>query len=450
MNRAQLLIGLMLCALLALLPARHTLALEIAGELHGAVHWSGEVLLTGPVVVPAGARLDIAPGTRVRAATADSTLRIQGVLQVAGEAEAPVEFLTPHGWQGILVDRPQEPPRIRHARFSKAAVALSVQAAEMHLDQVVFRDCTTAIKALREAHLLVMGSRFERNQVGVDADLKSLVDVRDSVFTMHGEAGVRVTNGCRLNVFSSRFADNGAGIVLLQKISGEIRETRFVNNDRGLNCSRIGEGLLVRGNLFEQNRIALESGTFSQPLLSDNRFLGNGTAVKSDQFATGEFLHNLFEGNGTALQNTRRADPLVSHNVFSSNGVAVFCDFSSYPRIRDNNFLDNPLAVKLGSFQSAAGARPPGTQREAGFSGPAQPRAGADAPTQDFIDASSNWWGEDTAQLAAGGSGGNPSIFFDRKDQPEVELGDSEGGGVLDVVHFSPWLGAPVLDAGPR
>ncbi|WP_429884551.1 right-handed parallel beta-helix repeat-containing protein [Geoalkalibacter halelectricus] len=452
MYRPQLHIALICCALLWSLTARPASAMEVAGELSGHTRWSGEVLLTQEVVVLAGARLEIAPGTRVRAATAASVLRIYGALEVAGQAEAPVEFLTPHGWQGIVFERPDQPARIRYARFSGAATALTASGAEVQLEQVTFRECRTAVKGLREAHLRVRDSRFENNQIGVDAELKSRLTLQGCLFEGQAQAGARVATGSHLKLSDCRFVGNGAGLVLQQKITGAITASRFLDNDRGLVGTRTGAGLEVRGNLFENNRIALESETFSQFALSDNRFVRNQTAVKSDQFATGEFLHNLFEGNRTALKNTRRADPRVARNVFYGNEVAVYCDFSSYPRLHDNNFVENPLAVKLGPFQSAAGARLPGAQREVGMIGPG-PGAALNSPPdsiQDFIDASANWWGMDTPQLAAAGAEGNPSIFFDRRDQAEVELTDGAGGGLLDQVRFSPWLNAPVADAGPR
>jgi hypothetical protein len=114
------------------------------------------------------------------------------------------------------------------------------------------------------------------------------------------------------------------------------------------------------------------------------------------------------------------------------------------------------MAVELGIYQSAD------WEKRAGSKGIVQQEAAArksqnpllpQAPTEfsDVVDVSGNWWGDDTARLAAAGKDGNVSFFFDRKDKPKVTY---EGYGAesyaLDRVVFSPWLTAPVRDAGPQ
>lgn len=443
-----------LLAMLLMLPAKTPAVEGVEGELRGAHRWSGEVLLSGPVLLSEGASLEIAAGTRVRALAPESSLRVQGVLRVLGTAQAPVVFATPQGWHGLLFERPELPQILRHARFSGAAAAIHAQAAQLVLEAVVFEGCDLALKALREARLEIQGGRFEGNRVGVDLELKSLAEIRDVHFVGNAEAALLATGGCRLNISDCFFQGNGKALSLLQKISGTIHANRFVGNDGALVATRLGAGLDVAGNLFEGNRVALASNTFSQPLVVDNRFVKNETAIASDQFSTGEFRHNLFQDNQSALINTRRADPLVTRNVFERNQVAIFCDFASYPQVRENNFFGNQMAVKLGTYQSAAGARPPGAQREAqaGANGPGPtPTFAEERPLQDFVDVSANWWGADTDLLASLDEQGNSPIFFDRRDETEVRSQDAfAAGGPIDWVRFRPWLIAPVADAGPR
>ncbi len=428
---------------------------DASGPLQGTVRWSGEVDLAGPLTVLAGAALEIAPGTLIRVADADAILRVQGRLTIAGTEPAPVLIESPPGWGGIVAERPQAPLEIRHVRIAGAAVALSLDGAQGVLREVVFEQCAVAVRAVRDSRLRVARSRFADNGVGVELELKSRAEVTRTLFSGHREAALQAVNNCQASVSESTFRDNRKAVVVLQKFPGELRGNRFLGNDAALVLQRTGDGPLVQGNLFQDNDKGVQSSTFSRPALRDNRFVDNRTAVESDQFAAGEFLHNAFSGNDVALQNTRRAAPRVSHNVFRNNAVAIFCDYSSYPRVRDNNFTGNPLAVKLGAFQSAAGARPAGGEgdrsRMPPGMGPPSDLLVPEEAAVDFVDVRGNWWDEATAQLAAAGEAGNPAIFFDRNDRAGVEYSDKNGmGGRVDWVRYHPWLTSPVPAAGPR
>jgi hypothetical protein len=96
---------------------------QVAGVLPGESVWSGEMVLSGDVLVPAGSSLTIEAGTTVYVRPAENTkidpeylsslteLLVRGTLRIAGTAKGPVRFLSlkqPVGekvaWAGILLD----------------------------------------------------------------------------------------------------------------------------------------------------------------------------------------------------------------------------------------------------------------------------------------------------------------------------------------------------------
>ena len=424
-------------------------------RLEGEVRWSGEVVMKGALRLPSTAELTLQPGTVIRIGKPDAVWKIEGGLRIQGTAENPVRFETVAGWQGIFVEQGAPPVEIHHAHFSAAETALFLQGARALVNQTFFRDCTVALKAVRESEVNIRESRFFDNGVGVDLELKSRAVIRDTVFSGHRDAALQAANNCALHIERCRFAENRRGVLGMRKFPGMLRKNRFVGNDQAIVCQRSGEGPSLSRNHFENNNEALVSTSFSRPQLSDNRFLRNRTAITGDQFAGGIFQYNLFEKNDIALHLTRRASPLVNFNIFRDNDVALFCDLGSYPLVRDNNFLGNPLAIKLGALQSAAGALSQGAM--AGSKGDAPeremtPQQNGLSAEQDYVDARGNWWGNATKTLRSPASAMQPTIFFDRDDYPAVDYSENTAGtgGLVDRVLYDPWRMAPVGDAGPR
>jgi hypothetical protein len=430
-------------------------AASTSGPLSKDVTWKGEVVLAGPVTVPAGVTLTIAAGTRVRPVDAAARLVVQGILLVRGTAAAPVVFAAVEKWQGI--EFVEAPPGcvIEQARFSKAQAALSSIATDLTVRGSTFVDCAAAIKLLRESHSLIEDCRFVGNEMGIENEMKSTPVIRRNHFEGHKNTAIFASHNSSGAIVDNLFFKNKQGITLMQKYPDRIEKNRFVENGVGIFCNQTQNTPTILGNTFEKNENALVNFSFSYPVVEDNRFFDNETAIRNDQFGSPRVARNLLRGNRTALYNNRKSNPDVQFNHIEKNGLALFVDYSSYPRVSQNNFLDNERGVELGIYQSADWEKRSGSsklvQKEA-LSRKSQNPLLAKAPTvfSDYVDVSGNWWGKDTAQMVAVGTEGNLTIFFDRYDKPEVTY---EGFGPdsyrLDRVVYSPWLEAPVAEAGP-
>ena len=428
----------------------------VAAELPGTTRWAGEVKLNEAVSIPHGATLVIAAGTRIVAQAPEASINVIGKLLVEGTAAAPVVFETPAKWTGIQFVEGEGGSRIRHARFARAASAISTIATDFTVTDSEFQGCEIGVKLEREAAPVIENNWFADNGIGVANEMKSKPTIRNNRFSGHTKAGIMASHGSRGPITGNRFTENQQGIALIQRYEGMIADNQFNANETAIFCNQTQGTPRIEHNRFEGNKVALANVSFAYPVVANNQFLNNGTALHIDQYGSARVEHNLFRGNGTALYNFKKSNPKVTLNRFEKNDLALLCDFSSYPEVRQNNFVDNGMGVKLGIYQSADWEKRSGSkqfmQREASARQSQNPLL-AKVPTEfnDVVDVSGNWWGKETVALAETGEKGNAAIFHDRHDQAEVSY-ESEGYGPgtfrLDRILFAPWLKEPVAAAG--
>lgn len=190
--------------------------------------WSGEVPVSGPVTVPEGATLWIAPGTSVHARDADARILVEGELVVRGTPTRPAAIRVP--------------------------LALEGGDAEAEVSFAILRTPEgPAIRVGPEASLELVGSLVEGGSAGVvvqavpgeETPHRDVV-VEHTVLRDHaGGQGPEAGAGLRLETTGP--ADGGDG----RDFHGIIqaRENRFRDNDVGLAV----EGWDARGLLFEDN-----------------------------------------------------------------------------------------------------------------------------------------------------------------------------------------------------
>lgn len=428
----------------------------LAANLPGTTRWTGEVRLAEAVNVPRGATLTIAAGTRIVASSSEAVLAVSGKLLVEGTQAAPVVFETPAGWRGIQFVEGEKGSLIRHARFTRAASAISTIATDFTLANSEFQGCEFAVKLEREANPIIENNWFADNGIGIANEMKSAPTIRNNRFSGHTKTAIFASHGSRGPITGNRFVENQQGLGLIQRYEGVVTDNQFNGNETAIFCNQTQSTPRIEHNRFEGNKVAVANISFAYPTVVNNHFLSNGTALHNDQYGSALVEHNLFRGNGTALHNNKKSNPKVRLNRFEKNDLALFCDFSSYPEVKQNNFIDNAMGVKLGIYQSADWEKRSGSrqlmQREASARQSQNPLL-AKAPTEfsDSVDVTGNWWGKETALLAAAGEKGNVTMFHDRHDQPEVSYekdGYGPGNFRLDRIQFAPWLKDAVPGAG--
>lgn len=405
--------------------------------------WQGTIDLSQPILVAAGAKLSIAPGTRIVVSEKHFSIRVEGNLQALGSAAQPIEFVTPEGWLGIELHQSAEMNRFEHVRIAAAAIGLSSSLSRFEVRESQFINCGTAIKLHRQSTPLVENSQFSDNQLAIDIGMRSQVVLRGNRFLGNATA-VMASHNSSGELTGNHFAENQQGIYLRHLFAGRVSGNIFEQNSAALLCDQTMSSPLIESNQFVGNQQGVVCLLASKPQLRRNVFRQNQQALVNNQLGSPHVEQNLFLHNALAIKNERRAAPLIERNQFENNELALFCDYLSYPTVKQNNFTGNRLAVKLGDHQSAAmeeqGASSEQMQKFLADSGRSGKMAVL-APVSGVVDVRHNWWGMELKAAA-------PKMFSARRQNKWV-LDDTTGARYLrDQIDFSPWLQQPVADAG--
>lgn len=358
--------------------------------------WRGELVLDGPVTVPAGVTLRVEPGSRVRF--------VRGGLTVSGRILARGARFSGEGWTGLVLKGLESDSRLSDCRLSGATTAVTVESGSPRLE----------------------GLELRANRIGIELRRKSAATVRGCLFADNSRVGLMVKDGSTAAVVDNRFEHNGRfGAYIFRARPRRFSGNRFRGQPTGLMISHFG----------------------SDPLLEDNRLSGNEVGILVDRAARPVLRGNVIRDNGIGIRCYRRSDPRIEGNRIGGNRIGVLIAYSSYPVLRGNDLAGNGVALRL-EYQSIAWERAKGSaarrqqvSRGAFGSRPARQVDENDRRARNrdgWIDARDNWWGEaETRQLEQLGSNGNPLFIDDGRDRPTF----TEGGRdwPLDRVRFAPW-----------
>jgi nitrous oxidase accessory protein NosD len=433
---------IILLLVLSLLPLASAQAVtyRVIGE---DSQWQGIIELSQPVLVAAGAELSITPGTRIRIATNEVVIRVEGSLQAVGNAAQPIQFETPKGWLGIELYQSEKLNRFEYVEIKAAEVGLTSSLSRFEMKQCRFRDCVTAIKLHRQTNPIIQQCEFSNNQLAIDIGTRSQVLLNGNRFVANTTA-VMASHNSSGTLSGNLFADNQQGVHLQHLFPGAISGNRFEKNASAVLCDQTMASPLIVDNRFVENQQGVVCLLASKPQLKKNLFLKNDVALVNNQLGSPQVEQNVFQANTLAIKNERRSAPLIKRNRFEQNELALLCDYLSYPTVKQNNFIANALAVKLGDHQSSA------MEQQGSGAGQAQKilaesgKPGKMAifiPAAGVVDVSNNWWGKALTEAS-------PDIFFARRQEKWV-LDDTTGERYLrDQISFNPWLQQPVADAG--
>ena len=422
----------------------------IPGKVQGSVRISGNMDLAGTVTVEKEGILIIEKGSRINAGK-DSAIIVFGKLQILGTGKERVIIKGRDNtqWEGISFYSGST-GEITGSDILDAKTALSILAARVSVGSSLIKGSKTGAHLVREAVSEFKGVRFESNQVGIAAEMKSISLISGCTFVQN-KVGIGVASGALPQIINNRFQENEFGIQVRQRFPGVIQGNVLVKNDVGLRLYQNGPDTIVEKNLFLENRqSAVVAESFSSPKIMNNRIKGGRFGIFASQFSSPVIRNNSFSHMEEAIHLNKKNVSVIRDNLLSGSDVGIFCDFSSYPEIKNNFFDRNSKHIKLGRFQSSHWEASAGSKKyimaNASRIGSRNPRlAESSDDFPETIDATGNLWDKKTLQeIDQKGPDADISTLFDGYDLKEVAY---EGFGDkkyrIDRIRYVPRLSDP-------
>lgn len=288
---------LALALLAAVLPAQ-TAPTEFRGDISAATEWSGEMLLTGDVVVKEGAVLRIRAGTTVWIADADSLqsgwkpaqveLHVHGQLLAEGSSTAPIR-LRPRSkagdgvqtWHGVVLhgsNDQRQRTRLAFVEVASAFGGLQIPNGSPSIEDSVFLDCETGVEvgcAYRDRRFYgerggradpeLTRCRFARCKAGLYAEGEAVPVIQRCVFYQCRDAA-----GCLKPGIVSHLEPPGCSLRHCAFIDCElgvsgasmVRDSIFLRTNVALRLSHYHDGIATQiDQVVFQNNLVAEAGS---------------------------------------------------------------------------------------------------------------------------------------------------------------------------------------------
>ncbi|MBI5444890.1 MAG: right-handed parallel beta-helix repeat-containing protein [Deltaproteobacteria bacterium] len=428
------------------------------------VAWSGDITLTGPVTVPAGAELVLQPGTRMTF-KAGITLTVHGRLTAEGDTEHPVRLQRAEASDAAMVNALGESAvlDLNEIELTGGGRGIDVKAGTVTCRSSRFRKQEAAFAVDAKARADFSDLSFEAGGAGLLVANGSRVTARNLTFRKQ-RAGVVITNGSTCSLENCSFQDNQAGIAEERAGAVTLSRCSFSGNQIGLALLQTGQGPIVFHCTFVSNKTGVRASLFSSPLVDACEFRDNEAGFSADQFSNPLLRYCTFSRNKEAVRFNKKSNGRLEGSRLERNGVALFADFSSYPEIRGNRFSDNEWHVRLGDQESIDFERRRGSgdltqkgARERAKSGPgsAEPpaplRPGVSDVKGAVFSVAGNAWDEKTQGEMQAGPDANISGFWDGRDQgPVTYEGFGDTRYAVDEISFLPFAQRDHVRVGPE
>lgn len=205
---------------------------ELAGVISSDLTLSGEVLLTGDLLILPGRTLTLQPGTTVRVRRSESTkidpeylssyteILVRGRLQAAGTASAPISFLPETAgkagellWAGIILDRAAG-SIISHARIEGAEQGILAISAAPHLAENTISNCRYGMVLQGPGNAAIYNNRIEAGEGGLFVLAGASPEIAGNRITHQVEEGLFVDAVSAPRLGRNEISGNAIGLLL--------------------------------------------------------------------------------------------------------------------------------------------------------------------------------------------------------------------------------------------
>lgn len=202
----------------------------IAGYLVGTTVLSGEVLLSGDLLVPAGSSLTLAPGTTLRVRRAEGTkidpeylspateILVRGSLRILGTAAEPVRIVPEAdgdgeaAWAGIVFDGGDGV--VSWSEIVAAECGILCIGASPRLEHNTLRRCRYGIVAQHGSAATIVANTVRDGEGGIFCWDGSQPLLRDNRIVDNSEEGIAVDRSSRPQLEGNVVRGNDIGLLL--------------------------------------------------------------------------------------------------------------------------------------------------------------------------------------------------------------------------------------------
>jgi parallel beta-helix repeat protein len=231
--RSLLSLNLVLACLLLLanLAVAAETPLQFSGVQSTDLVWSGTVIMSGDVLIPAGTKLTIAAGTEVRVTPAEATkidpeylssqteLLIRGQLEARGTQERPIRFVLVGepkeeiAWAGLILDGSAE-SILRHLVLERADIGIRCVNTSPLIEGCHISRCRYGIVAQQQSHPKILNNLIEKGEGGLFCWRGSNPYLKGNRIIDNDEEGLFVDASSRPWIDRNHLSGNAIGLAL--------------------------------------------------------------------------------------------------------------------------------------------------------------------------------------------------------------------------------------------
>ena len=223
------------------------------GTYSGHLVWQGEVTMTGDVLIPAGASLEIRAGTRINVIPAEGTkidpeylsplteLLIRGRLVILGTPRSPVRFVVDENqnkdisWAGITLDG-AEKSIIQNVEITAADIGIRCVESSPDLLNNRISGCRYGIIAQKSSHPKIVGNEINGGEGGIFCWLRSNPLIRDNRISGHDEEALFIDADSQPKLGFNIIRDNAIGLAIYSRdlhhdalqLDGNVEDLRWL------------------------------------------------------------------------------------------------------------------------------------------------------------------------------------------------------------------------------
>ena len=277
-----------------------------SGILRGNETWSGNIYLTGDVVIPKGIVLEILPGTIITFSPNASDYEFiemkdiddkQINIAFNGRCDIIVKgriVAIGSDDKKILIGNPELRGYVKE-KVGWGSIIFVGNSRSCMLENVLVRFASLGISLWDLSSPIIKDITIEKSTVGIDC---------------FGESSPVIDH--------STIAENRFGIINEGRSSAKIRRNIITNNHIGISCKGRTD-CKIENNLISKNKYGIDIGSRSEPLIVKNTISGGGVGVSCSDFSAPRIEKNRIDENRTGIMIENASLPKISGNSFDSD-----------------------------------------------------------------------------------------------------------------------------------